>query len=281
MAVMGALISLCGGTSFAKSLFPVLGAAGTTTYRIVFSALILLSIWRPWKKLNSWKACGPLVLYGTSLGAMNLLFYLSIQRIPFGLAIAIEFTGPLMVAIFTSRRKIDFTWVGLAVLGLGLILPLGGSAAQALNPLGIFLALAAGACWALYIIFGQRVATLHGGLATAMGMSVAALVVTPFGIAHAGSALLDPTLMVMGLAVALSSSAIPYSLEMYALAHLPKRTFSILLSMEPAVGAVAGWLVLHEVLSGRQWVAILCIMTASIGSALTSKRVQVEAVANG
>jgi len=263
---MGSLVSLSVGTSFAKSLFPAVGAEGTTTYRLVFATLMLMAFWRPWRRRWQWADALPLGLYGVTLGVMNLLFYNAIKTIPFGLAIAIEFTGPLAVALWTSKKASDLLWVALAVLGLGLILPL-QSSDTALDPVGMAFALAAGMCWALYIVFGQRVAQRYGAFATPMGMLAAALVVTPIGLVQAGSALFDTQWLAAGLGVALLSSAIPYTLEMYALNHLPKRTFSILLSLEPAVGAIAGWLVLGEHLSFQQELAMLFIMAASMGSA--------------
>ena len=272
-ALVGSLVSLCVGTSLAKELFPVIGAEGTTTLRIVFSMLMLMLWWRPWRR--RWHAAdlGPLALYGVTLGVMNLLFYSAIRTIPFGLAIAIEFSGPLAVALWTSRRGLDLLWVALAVLGLALILPLPGlEQGHALDPQGIALAFAAGGCWALYIVFGQRVARRYGPLATPMGMAFAALVVTPLGLAQAGSALLDSQWLLLGLGVALLSSAIPYTLEMFALRHLPRKTFSILLSLEPAVGALAGQWMLAETLGATQWLAIGFIMAASMGSAWSAGR---------
>lgn len=270
-ALLASLVSLAIGTSFAKSLFPAVGAEGTTFYRLVFATLMLMALWRPWRRRWTWADAIPLGLYGVTLGVMNLLFYNAIKTIPFGLAIAIEFTGPLAVALWNSRKASDWLWVALAVLGLGLILPMPG-AHDALDPLGITYALAAGVCWALYIVFGQRVAKQYGAMATPMGMLAAALVVTPFGLYEAGSALLNPQWLVAGLAVAFLSSAVPYTLEMYALKHLPKHTFSILLSLEPAVGAVAGWVVLSENLSWGQWAAMLFIILASMGSAWSAGR---------
>ncbi len=270
-ALLGSLVSLSIGTSFAKSLFPAVGAEGTTLYRLVFATLMLMAFWRPWRRSWVWADAWPLGLYGVTLGVMNLLFYNAIKTIPFGLAIAIEFTGPLAVALWTSRRAKDLVWVALAVVGLGLILPLPG-ASDALDPTGMAFALAAGACWALYIVFGQRVAKRYGAMATPMGMLAAALVVTPFGLYEAGSALLNTQWLAAGLAVALLSSAIPYTLEMYALNHLPKNTFSVLLSLEPAVGALAGWLVLSERLSTSQWAAMAFIIGACMGSAWSAGR---------
>jgi len=272
---MVSLITLCAGTSLAKSLFPFVGAEGTTTYRLVFSTLLLMAFWRPWRRSWTWAEAPILLLFGATLGVMNLLFYSAIKTVPFGLAIAVEFTGPLAVALWSSKKPLDFVWIVLAVTGMGLILPLGNTLgtelqAAAIDPLGIAFALGAGACWAVYIVVGQRVADRIGALATPMGMLVAALLVTPVGISVAGTSLLNPEWMLAGLGIALLSSAIPYSLEMYSLKHLPKQTFSILLSLEPAVGALAGWLVLSEQLSTQQLCAIGLIILASMGSAMTA-----------
>jgi len=272
---MVSLITLCAGTSLAKGLFPFVGAEGTTTYRLVFSTLLLMAFWRPWRRAWTWADAPILVVFGATLGLMNLLFYNAIKTVPFGLAIAVEFTGPLAVALWSSKKPLDFVWIVLAVAGMGLILPLGNASgadmqAAAIDPVGIAFALGAGTCWAVYIVVGQRVADRIGAFATPMGMLVAALLVTPVGISVAGSSLLNPEWMLAGLGIALLSSAIPYSLEMYSLKHLPKQTFSILLSLEPAVGALAGWLVLSEQLSARQLCAIGLIMLASMGSAMTA-----------
>ena len=272
---MVSLITLCAGTSLAKGLFPFVGAEGTTTYRLVFSTLLLMAFWRPWRRAWTWADAPILVVFGATLGLMNLLFYNAIKTVPFGLAIAVEFTGPLAVALWSSKKPLDFVWIVLAVAGMGLILPLGNASgadmqAAAIDPVGIAYALGAGACWAVYIVVGQRVADRIGAFATPMGMLVAALLVTPVGISVAGSSLLNPAWMLAGLGIALLSSAIPYSLEMYSLKHLPKQTFSILLSLEPAVGALAGWLVLSEQLSTQQLCAIGLIMAASMGSAMTA-----------
>jgi inner membrane transporter RhtA len=273
-ALIGSLITLSVGTSLAKSLFPFVGAEGTTTYRLIFSTLLLMAFWRPWRRTWSWNEAPLLVMFGATLGVMNLLFYSAIKTVPFGLAIAIEFTGPLAVALWSSKKPLDFVWILLAVLGMGLILPLsqhmGADSTATLDPVGIGFALGAGFCWAMYIVIGQRVADRIGAFATPMGMLVAAMVVTPFGISVAGTSLLNVEWMLIGLGIALLSSAIPYSLEMYSLKHLPKQTFSILLSLEPAVGALAGWLVLSEQLSTQQLSAIGLIMAASMGSAMTA-----------
>ncbi|MFM7024762.1 MAG: EamA family transporter [Limnohabitans sp.] len=267
-ALMGSLLSLCIGTSFARTLFAEMGAEGISAYRIGLAALLLIVVLRPWRRRWQWADLPPLALYGATLGTMNLLFYLAIGRIPLGLAIAIEFTGPLAVALWTSHRTLDLLWVALAGAGLALLLPVQGlQAANALDPIGVAFALSAGLCWALYIVFGQHVARRYGRDATPVGMLAAALIVVPVGLAQSGIGLLRLDWLWPGLVVAALSSALPYALEMYALNHLPKRSFSILLSLEPAVGAVAGWVLLSEVLSAAQWLAIALVMTASMGSA--------------
>jgi inner membrane transporter RhtA len=269
IALLIAMLSIQSGASLAKQVFPLAGVQGTTTLRVFFAALILCAIWRPWrKKLTSLEKRNVLI-YGAALGVMNLLFYLSIQKIPLGIAVALEFTGPLAIALFASRKKLDFLWAFLAVVGIIFVLPL-NQTSQHLDPLGIIFALAAGVCWALYILFGQRIGkTLHGGFAASIGMAVAALVVLPFGIAESGFQIFHWSLLPMGFAVAIFSSALPYSLEMVALKALPTRTFGILMSLEPAVAALAGLTYLGEHLEVIQWLAVACIIVASAGSSLS------------
>lgn len=272
LAVLGSVTALGIGTSFAKQLFPQVGSLGTSALRVGFSALLLLLLWRPWRWPLSGADAKSLLRYGMALGCMNLMFYQSLQTIPFGVAVAIEFSGPLAVAMWSSRKPIDFVWVALAVLGLGLLLPLGHDVTQ-LDPTGVAFALGAAVCWAAYIVFGKRLGHLHAGHSVALGLSVAALTVVPFGIWQAGSALLDPHILLFGLGVAAVSSALPISLEMMALKRLPQEAFGILTSMEPAVAALLGLFMLDEHLSALQWLAIACIMLAAAGSSLTARRV--------
>ena len=271
LAVLGSVTALGIGTSFAKQLFPQVGSLGTTALRVGFSALLLLALWRPWRWPLSRADAVSVLKYGVALGFMNLLFYMSLRTIPFGVAVAIEFSGPLAVAMLYSRKPIDFVWLTLAVVGLGLLLPLGHNVAS-LDPEGVMYALAAAVCWGAYIVFGKRLSHLHAGHSVALGLSVAALTVVPFGIWHAGSALLDSRILFFGLGVAAISSAIPISLEMMALKRLPQEAFGIMTSMEPAVAALLGLLMLDEHLSGLQWLAILCIMLAAAGSSVTARR---------
>ena len=272
LAVLGSVIALGIGTSWAKQwLFPLVGAQGTTAVRVGLSAVLMLLLWRPWRWHLSRTDAQAIALYGVALGGMNLMFYMSLRTLPFGLAVAIEFSGPLAVAIWSSRRAVDFVWVALAIAGLAMLLPLGLSA-SALDPVGLLFALAAAVCWALYIVFGKRAGHLHAGHTVSLGLLMAAIVVVPVGIAHAGAALLTPNVLLIGLAVAAVSSAIPISLEMMALKRLPKETFGIMISMEPAVAALLAWVLLGEHLNLVQWLAIGCIVAASMGSALTARR---------
>ncbi|SFW56235.1 EamA family transporter [Luteibacter sp. UNCMF366Tsu5.1] len=275
LAVLGSVTSLCIGTSFAKKLFPLIGAEGTSALRVGFSALVLLIFWRPWRWPLSRRDAGYVVRYGLTLGVMNLLFYLALRTIPFGIAVAIEFSGPLAVAMWSSRRPVDFVWLASAVVGLVMLLPLGHQ--SALDPVGVMFALAAAVCWALYILFGKQAGHLHAGHSVSLGLVAASLVVVPFGVAHAGVRLLDPGILAAGLGVAIVSSAIPMSLEMMALKRLPSETFGIMVSLEPAVASLLAMLLLGEHLTPSQWVAIGFIVLASMGSTATARRARPEA----
>jgi len=269
LAVLGSVTSLAVGTSFAKQLFPLIGAQGTSALRVGFSALVLLAVFRPWRRVTTRADAAAIFRYGITLGVMNLLFYMALRTIPFGIAVAIEFCGPLAVAMWSSRRPVDFLWVGCAATGLLLLLPLGHG--EPLDPVGVLYALGAAVCWALYIIFGKRAGHLPAGHTVSLGLC-AALVVVPVGVVHAGTALLDPKILLFGLGVAVVSSSIPMWLEMAALKRLPKETFGILISMEPAVAALLAMGLLAEHLTPLQWAAIGCTVLASVGSTLTAKR---------
>jgi inner membrane transporter RhtA len=269
-AILGGIISVQGGAALAKGLFPALGPTGTVGLRVGVSAIMLLAAFRP--RLSrvtgaQWRAVIP---FGLVLGTMNIVFYLALSRIPLGVAVTVEFVGPLAVAVFGSRRAVDMAWVVLAAAGIALIAPWAGGGA---DPFGVLLALAAGACWAAYILLGGRVSRLiPGGAPVATGMMIASFVAVPAAAATGGFARLTPALFAAGIGVALLSSAIPYTLEMIALKELPARTFGILMSLEPAVAALAGLVFLHELLSLRQWLAVALIIAASTGSTLTSRR---------
>jgi inner membrane transporter RhtA len=269
-SLFGAMLSTYVGAAIAKQLFPAVGSQGVTALRVGLAACLLLAWFRPWRTPLPRSAIPNLLIYGLMLGCMNLLIYGAFARIPIGIAVAIEVTGPLLVVLAGSRRIADFGWLACAVLGLWLLLPLHGPAAApgaALDPVGLLLAAGAAFCWAMYIVFGKRVSTLQGGQAVGWGMLAAALFTVPVGVLHAGAALLAPGVLAAGLGVALLSSALPYSLEMLALRRLPRRVFGILVSASPAVSALAGWLVLGERLTLLQWLAIGLVMLASAGGA--------------
>lgn len=268
-AVLFAIISVQSGAAIAKTLFPELGAAATASLRIGISALILLAVYRPnLFKINAsqWKVVIP---YGLSLGAMNLIFYFAIERIPIGLAVTLEFIGPLVVAVLGSKRILDYLWVLLAAAGIVLIAPWSDNG---VDLLGVLFALLAGALWAAYIVLGGKVSKImKGGEAVAVGMLFATLLILPFGILGNGFQNMTPTFLYLGIALALLSSAIPFTLEMKALGQLPARTFSILMSLEPAAASLCGLLFLQEYLTRNELIAVICVVIASVGSTMTSK----------
>ncbi|MCI1032437.1 threonine/homoserine exporter RhtA [Raoultella terrigena] len=269
--ILIAMISIQSGASLAKSLFPLVGAPGVTALRLALGTLILVVIFKPWRLRFAREQRLPLLFYGLALGAMNYLFYLSIQRIPLGIAVALEFTGPLAVALFGSRRPLDFVWVVLAVLGLWYLLPLGQDVAQ-VDLTGALLALGAGACWAVYILTGQRAGEEHGPATVAMGSLIAAVIFVPLGMLQATDTLFQWSLLPLGLAIAVLSTALPYSLEMIALTRMPTKTFGTLMSMEPALAALSGMVFLGETLTFTQTLALGAIILASMGSTLTMRR---------
>ncbi len=262
--LLAAMASFQAGASIAKTLIPQIGAPGTAALRVGLGALIVAILQRPWRAMpRSWRSIG---IYGLSLGTMNLVFYMSLRTIPLGIAVALEFTGPLAVAAFSSRRASHFVWLGLAVVGLLFLLPLNLTASH-IDPVGAGFALAAGACWAVYIVFGQKAGVAHGATASAWGMLIGSCVAVPIGVASAGTKLLDFAILPFGLAVAVLSSSLPYTLEMFGLRNLSARVFGTLMSLEPAFGALAGFVFLGERLTTVQTLAIAAVMAASIGTA--------------
>ncbi|HEX8542409.1 MAG TPA: threonine/homoserine exporter RhtA [Pseudomonas sp.] len=266
-----AMASIQTGASLAKSLFPIVGAQGTTTLRLVFASVILLLTLRPWRARFTAKSLRTIFIYGIALGGMNFLFYMSLRSVPLGIAVALEFTGPLAVALYSSRKAIDFVWIALAATGLLLLIPMGETSAN-LDLTGVAYALGAGVCWAAYILFGQKAGEDNGIQTAALGVLIAAIFIAPIGMVHAGTALLDIALIPTAIGVAILSTALPYSLEMVALTRMPARTFGTLASIEPVFGALSGMLFLHEDLTLLQWLAIAAIILASAGATLTSRR---------
>ena len=270
VVILIAMMSIQSGASLAKSLFPLVGAPGVTALRIALGTLILVVIFKPWRLRFKKEQRLPLLFYGLALGGMNYMFYLSIQTIPLGIAVALEFTGPLAVALFSSRRPVDFIWVILAVLGLWFLLPLGQSVSQ-IDLTGAALALGAGACWAVYILTGQRAGEEHGPATVALGSLIAAIIFVPIGMAQATDSIWQWSILPVGLAVAILSTALPYSLEMIALTRLPTRIFGTLMSMEPPLAAISGMIFLGETLTLAQTLALCSIIAASMGSTLTMR----------
>jgi len=264
-----AMVSVQIGAALAKQMFASVGAAGAVTLRVVLAAAILALVQRPWRWDLSWPVLRRVLPYGVTLGVMNLCFYLALQTVPLGVVVTLEFLGPLAVAVADSRRLRDLVWVALALFGVVLMHPPG--AGHGTDPRGVALALAAGVGWGLYIIFGKRAGTLGSARATTLGMVIAMLTVLPAGLATAGTRLLQPDLMPRALLVAVLSSALPYSLEMFAMARLPQRIFGILMSVEPAIAALFGFVILGETLSLPQGLAMACVIAASAGSVASLK----------
>jgi inner membrane transporter RhtA len=259
------------GSAFAKRLFEQLNPYGVVYLRVGFAALVLMILWRPrWRQVD--RAAYPiLVLFGLALALMNLCFYLAIARIPIGIAVALEFLGPLGVAVAHSRRWLDGLWVLLAAAGIILLAPIGGN--LQLDPVGVGLSLTAGGLWAAYILLSARVGkALPGGAGLALAMTIGAIALTPIGLLAGGAGLLSPPLLLFGLGVALLSSALPYSLELEALRWMPVQVFGVLLSVEPVVAAATGFVILRETLSLRAIIAILLVTIAAAGAAFFDAR---------
>ena len=260
------MASIHSGAAIAKSLFGPVTPFGVVSLRLGLGALVLLTIVRPRWRHHSWRDYRLLALLGLSMGVMNTLLYNAIAYIPVGVAVTLEFTGPLGVALFHSRRRSDVIWVAFAAVGVVLLAPIHG---HALHPLGVILALMSGACWAAYIVFAAKVGKVFpGGEGVAMAVTVGAIVVLPLGIAADGLQLLSPQILLLGLLVSILSTALPYCLEMAALRQLPIKVFGVLMSLEPAVASSIGLLVLGERLSFRLVAAIALVCLASAGSTL-------------
>lgn len=265
--VLFSIVSAQLGAAIAKSLFDSLGPGGTVFLRITFAALVLLLLIRP--KVGGHGRGGYLVatVFGLALAGMNLSLYLAFDRIPLGVAVTLEFVGPLGVAVAGSRRLLDLLWVVLAAAGILLLAPLDVFGGTNLNPVGVAFALLAGCLWASYILLSARTGSAFpGGTGLVIALCVGTVVLLPVGIAGAGYALLDPKLLIAGFGVAMLSSAIPFSLDLEALRKLPARVFGVLMSLEPAVAALAGLVVLGERLEMRAVVAIVLVTVASAGS---------------
>ncbi|MET8274447.1 MULTISPECIES: EamA family transporter [unclassified Streptomyces] len=252
------------GSAVAALLMPRAGALGVVTLRLVVAAVVLLVVCRPKLRGHSRADWGTVVAFGIAMGAMNMLFYQALDRIPLGAAVTLEVLGPLALSVIASRRLVNFVWAGLALGGVFL---LGGGGFDRLDPLGAAFALGAGAMWATYIVFsartGRRFPQADG---LALAMVVAAVLSLPLGILESGAKLAVPSTLAMGAAVALMSSVLPYTLELMALRRLPAHTFAVLMSLEPAIAATAGFLILDQALTATDALAIALVIGASMGA---------------
>ncbi|HEY3695037.1 EamA family transporter [Phenylobacterium sp.] len=270
-AVLVAMAAFQAGAALVKGLFPAVGPQGAAALRLTAAAVMLAVLFRPWR---AWPRRTPWVaLAGLGLGMAGLILfsYMAIARLPLGIVIALQFLGPLSVAVAGSRRPADFLWALLALAGVWALL--GSRAAHVrLDPAGVGWALAAAASWAGYIVFGRRASAAFGASAAALATGIAAVVVLPAGVAHAGAALLSPALLPLVLLVAAVSTALPTALELYALPRMPARTFGVFMSLEPAFGALSGFVILHEALTAPQLVGVAAVIMAAAGSALGARR---------
>ena len=264
--VIAAAVSPQVGAAFAVTLFDELGPAGAALLRLAFAAIVLWAIWRP-RLAGDLRLAG---LFGVALGLMNWSFYESIARLPLGVAVTIEFAGPLLVAVIGSRRPLDAVWIVLAAAGIVLLVNPGGGSMDAV---GVGFALVAAACWMAYIYLSKRTgAAFRGGSGLAIAMVVGALIVLPAGLLQAGAALTKPDLLGAALVVALASSVLPYSLEIEALRRLPEAVFGVLMSLDPAIAALVGFVMLGQDLGARELIAIAMVVVASAGAASLSHR---------
>ena len=267
-----AMISIQSSGSLAKVLFDQFPVLIVSAMRLFLGAIILALIFKIWQinfKQVKWVA---ILSYGIALAGMNALFYLSIERLPLGIAVSFEFVGPLSVALYSARQKFDFIWIGLAILGLILLFPF-NQATESLDTLGIVLALAAGACWALYIVAGQKPSGVSGNHTVCLGMGVAMLCLMPIALCSGFfSRIFEPAHLGYFIALAVLASALPFSLEMIALRNLTALSFGTLMSVEPAIAALSGLIFLGEQLLWNQWLALATIITASIGCTYTTQQ---------
>ncbi|WP_378942375.1 EamA family transporter [Mesorhizobium sp. ANAO-SY3R2] len=276
-ALLAAMLSFQVGATLAKTLFAIFGAEGTAALRLCLGALILIVTLKAWKARlnpNNWQA---LLGYGITLAGMNVMYYLAVSRLPLGIASAIGFLGPLAVAVTFSRRPLDFISVSIAAIGLLLLTPLAG-ATHHLDPIGILWALGNALCWAMYIILGKKAGQQHGARTTALGMTIAAFIALPIGLHQTETFVLDIGLVPLVLGMTILSSALPFTLEMFALRKLPARSLGTLMSLEPAIAALVGLTILSEQLTGLQALAIGLIVVASIGTAISAQSREIEAV---
>lgn len=276
LATIAAMASFQVGAAAAKGLFPALGPQGAATLRLGLGALMLLALARPWRAWPRSAPLLPMIGLGASMAAVILMFYLALERLPLGIAMALQFLGPLAIAIFGTRRPSDLVWAALAVAGVWRLVGFGTDVAG-LDPVGVAFGLGAAAGWASYILCGRVASAAFGASTAALSVSIAAVLLLPLGLAHAGSALFSPALLPLALLVALLSSAIPFSLEFYAMRRLPAPTFAVMTSLEPALGVLAGLVLLHERLGLGQIAGVAMVIAAAAGAAWSSARARSNA----
>jgi len=268
--VLGGIASVQFGAALATTLFARIGPSGAVLLRLVFASIMLVLIWRPALRSSTRRQLLLSALFGLVLAGMNLCFYEALQRIPLGIAVTIEFVGPLAVAIAGSRRRLDLVWVALAAGG---IVALMRGDAHGIDLLGALLALAAGCLWGAYIVVNARMGrAFTDGSGLAIAMCIASLLILPAGIAEGGAHLLSPHALLLGAAVGLLSSAIPYTFEMEALRRIATSVFGVLMSLEPAMAALAGFLIIGQKLSGRELVGIALVVIASVGASGSARK---------
>lgn len=273
-AVAAAMAAFQVGAALAKGLFPAVGPEGAAALRISLGALMLLAVGRPWRAWRDGKgpdraSALPLVGLGLSVAGVILFFYFAIARLPLGVAIALQFLGPLGVAVFGSRRPSDLVWAAMAGVGVWLLVGI-GAAGQALDPVGIAWGLCAGACWAAYILVGRGVSGSYGVATAGLSVAIAAVAVLPVGLAKAGAGLFAPEILPYALLVALMSTAVPFALEFFAMPRMPARTFAVFTSLEPAFGVLSGLVLLGERLSLAQTLGISLVIGAAAAAAWSS-----------
>ncbi len=259
------------GAAFAKGLFPAVGPTGAAALRLLFGALMLLALIRPWR---NWPRQAPLLSMlglGLAMAGAIQMFYLAIDHLPLGIAIAIQFLGPLAIAVFGSRQPIDLLWAVLSGVGVWCLVAVGASG-ERIDLVGVAWAIGAGTSWAGYILLGRRVTAAFGNATAAISVSIAAIVIIPLGLLHAGRTLFSPDLIPLALLVALFSAAIPFSLEFFAMPRMPPRVFAVFMSIEPAFGVLFGFLILHENLTLVQMAGIAMVIAAAAGSAASAQR---------
>ncbi|WP_288585564.1 EamA family transporter [uncultured Methylobacterium sp.] len=268
-SLFSAMACVASGTALSKALFTAVGAEGATALRIVVSALCFIVLWRPWRlPALGRRGIICITLYGAAIGGMALLFYLAIQTLPLGIAMALQFCGPLVITAAAVRSVRDACWIACAAAGIGMLLNV-DSRSLTSDVAGFLYIAGSAACWALYIWFGKMASQIDERQALSLGMVVASLVVIPFGVGQTGRLLVDPAILSVGLAAAILSCALPYGLEMFALKRLPRSVFGILVSGYPIIYALAGRLMLGEDLTSRQCLGIALISVAAGGSTLT------------